>query len=98
MVLNMLTTGAMIRIGKTFGNRMVDVRATNEKLVARSRQMLSEIVGIPTDQAERLLQQCDGEVKTAIVARMRDVTPPTARRLLADVDGHLSRLLAKSSE
>ncbi|WDQ18581.1 N-acetylmuramic acid 6-phosphate etherase [Rhodopirellula sp. P2] len=98
MVLNMLTTGAMIRIGKTYGNRMVDVRATNEKLVARSRQMLSEIVGIPIEQAEQLLHRCEGEVKTAIVVHMRDVSPQTARRQLAGVDGHLSRLRVSSPE
>ncbi|ELP34760.1 N-acetylmuramic acid 6-phosphate etherase [Rhodopirellula baltica] len=98
MVLNMLTTGAMIRIGKTYSNRMVDVRATNEKLVARSRQMLSEIVGISSDQAEQLLQQCNGEVKTAIVVHKKEVSPQTARQMLVDVDGHLSRLLATPSE
>ncbi|EGF27148.1 N-acetylmuramic acid-6-phosphate etherase [Rhodopirellula baltica WH47] len=98
MVLNMLTTGAMIRIGKTYGNRMVDVRATNEKLVARSRQMLSEIVGISGDQAEQLLQHCNGEVKTAIVVHKKEVSPQTARQMLVEVDGHLSRLLATPSE
>ncbi len=96
MVLNMLTTGAMIRVGKTYGNRMVDLRAANEKLVERSRQMLSEIVEIPSDQAEQLLAQCDGEVKTAIVAHMLNVTPQSARELLAGVGGHLSRLLTQA--
>ena len=93
MVLNMLTTGAMIRIGKTYGNLMVDLRATNTKLVARTRRIVAALTGVSEEEAERLVSEADGELKTAVVARQRGVTPAEARRLLAAADGHLRRAL-----
>ena len=83
MVLNMLTTGAMIRIGKTYGNLMVDLRATNAKLVARTRRIVAALTGVDEMTAERLVAEADGELKTAVVARLRNVSPAEARRLLA---------------
>ena len=53
MILNMITTGAMVRIGKTYGNRMIDLRPTNEKLRLRSRRILRELAGIDDDAAGR---------------------------------------------
>jgi N-acetylmuramic acid 6-phosphate etherase len=94
MVLNMLTTGAMIRIGKTYGNLMVDLRATNTKLVARTRRIVAKLTGVSEEEAERLVAAADGELKTAVVARQRGVSPAEARRLLAAADGHLRRALA----
>ena len=91
MVLNMLTTGAMIRIGKTYGNLMVDLRATNTKLVARTRRIVTMLTGVSEDEAERLVAAADGELKTAVVAQKRGVTPAEARTLLAAADGHLRR-------
>ena len=91
MVLNMLTTGAMIRIGKTYGNLMVDLRATNTKLVARTRRIVAMLTGVTEDEAERLVAAADGELKTAVVAQKRGVTPAEARTLLAAADGHLRR-------
>jgi len=93
MVLNMLTTGAMIRIGKTYGNLMVDLRATNTKLVARTRRIVAMLTGLPEPEAERLVAEADGELKTAVVAKMRGVSPAEARRLLAAADGHLRRAI-----
>ena len=93
MVLNMLTTGAMIRMGKTYGNLMVDLRATNTKLVIRARRIVAKLVGVAEDEAERLLAAADGELKTAVVARLRGVSPAEARRLLAAAGGHLRRAL-----
>lgn len=98
MVLNMLTTGAMVRIGKTYGNRMVDLRATNQKLTARSCRIVSELTGIDLAEAESLLGRCGGEVKTAIVAHLRDVTADRARLLLSEADGHLRRALNKDKQ
>jgi N-acetylmuramic acid 6-phosphate etherase len=95
MVLNMLTTGAMVRLGKTYGNLMVDLKATNEKLTRRSCRIVSELTGIDPPAAESLLDQCDGEVKTAIVANLRDTPPDAARKLLAEANGHLRRALNK---
>ena len=93
MVLNMLTTGAMVRLGKTYGNLMVDLRASNTKLVARSRRMVSMFTDLSGDEAEKLLAQCDGELKTAVVVNLKSVTPEEARRMLTSVGGHLRRAL-----
>jgi N-acetylmuramic acid 6-phosphate etherase len=97
MVLNMLTTGAMVRIGKTYGNLMVDLTATNEKLTLRSCRIVSGMLGIDPADAQVLLDRCDGEVKTAIVAGRQNVSPEAARQLLSDADGHLRRVLDKES-
>ena len=96
MVLNMLTTGAMILIGKTYGNLMVDVRASNIKLQHRSQRIVSEITGLTSDQASLLLQRCDGEVKTAIVCCLRDTPVEMARMMLAKCRGRLSDALHES--
>ncbi len=93
LVLNMLTTGAMIRIGKTYGNLMVDLRATNTKLVARTRRIVAMLTGTTEDEAERLVAAADGELKTAVVAQKRGVSPAEARKLLAAADGHLRRAM-----
>lgn len=89
MVLNMLTTGAMVLLGKTYGNLMVDLRATNSKLVSRSRRIVREVTGVSEGEAEQLLARCAGEVKTAIVAQFRSVSADEARRLLERAGGHL---------
>src|SRR5256714_178333 len=67
LVLNMLTTGAMVRLGKCFGNLMVDLRATNEKLKARTNRIVRHLLGVQAEAADALLARCDGELKTALV-------------------------------
>lgn len=89
MVLNMLTTGAMIRLGKTFGNLMVDLRATNTKLVIRSRRIVASLTGLTEDQAQKVLEESGGEVKTAIVVVRRSVPPEIARQYLSQAKGQL---------
>lgn len=93
MVLNMLTTGTMVRLGKTFGNLMVDLRATNTKLTDRAQRIVSQLTGLSAAAARQTLDQCDGELKTAVVTQLRSVTPDEARHLLAAADGHLRRAL-----
>ncbi|MCS7236747.1 MAG: N-acetylmuramic acid 6-phosphate etherase [Thermoguttaceae bacterium] len=93
MVLNMLTTGAMVRLGKTYGNLMVDLRATNSKLMDRARRIVSAVAGISRQEAEELLRQCDGEVKTAIVMHRFRISPHEARRHLATFEGRLRQAL-----
>lgn len=93
MVLNMLTTGAMVRLGKTYGNYMVDLRASNTKLVARAKRIVAQLTELDEAAAERVLAACDGEVKTAIVMQRRDVDAVQARQLLAEADGHLRRVI-----
>ena len=98
MVLNMLTTASMVLLGKTYGNLMVDLRASNAKLVARTRRIVMDLTDLSETEAGQLLAQCDGELKTAIVAQLRRVTPPEARRLLAQADGHLRRALEEDAK
>jgi len=93
LVLNTLTTGAMIRLGKTYGNLMVDLTATNTKLRERSKRIVAELTGLSWDQAQDVLNRCGGEVKTAVVAHLRDVHPERARELLRAAEGHLRRAL-----
>ena len=93
MVLNMLTTGAMIRLGKTYGNLMVDLRASNVKLADRARRIVRAITKLSIDESERLLQDCGGEVKTAIVSHGRGVSSTEARQLLSASHGHLRKVL-----
>ncbi|MFJ4711530.1 N-acetylmuramic acid 6-phosphate etherase [Streptomyces sp. NPDC088785] len=94
LVLNMLSTITMIRLGKTYGNLMVDVRASNEKLRARSRRIVSLATGADDAVIEAALAATDGEVKNAILVVLGEVDGPTAARLLAASDGHLRAALA----
>jgi N-acetylmuramic acid 6-phosphate etherase len=93
LVLNMLTTGAMVRLGKTFGNLMVDLRATNNKLRARTNRIVRLLAGLSEAQAALLLQACGGELKTALVAQLAGVTPEEARNRLAAGGGQVRRAL-----
>jgi len=93
MVLNMLTTGAMVRMGKTYGNLMVDLQATNAKLTERSKRIVQSLTGLSPDEAERLLKGCQGELKTAIVAQQLGQSPEEARGRLKAADGHLRKAL-----
>ncbi|GHO65311.1 N-acetylmuramic acid 6-phosphate etherase [Ktedonobacter sp. SOSP1-52] len=83
MALNMLSTGVMILLGKTYGNQMVDVHASNYKLQRRASKIVQTIAGIEQEQADALLAQCDGETKTAIVVARAHVSPQEARQHLA---------------
>lgn len=93
MVLNMLSTGAMIRLGKTYGNLMVDLRATNSKLAARARRIVKTTTALEDAEAARLLEACNGEVKTAILAFHSGHPPEEARSLLKQSGGHLQKAL-----
>ncbi|WP_393081517.1 N-acetylmuramic acid 6-phosphate etherase [Streptomyces sp. LN704] len=94
LVLNMFSTITMIRLGKTYGNLMVDVRASNEKLRARSRRIVALATGASDEEIEQALTATDGEVKNAILALLGGVDGPTAARLLEESDGHLRAALA----
>jgi N-acetylmuramic acid 6-phosphate etherase len=93
MVLNMLSTGAMIRIGKTYGNLMVDLKATNSKLVIRSRRIVGSLTGLDESAAAGLIDKAGGEVKTAIVMYHRTVPAEQARLLLFAAGGHLKKVI-----
>ncbi len=97
LVLNTLTTGIMIQLGKTFGNLMVDLKATNEKLQDRAVRIVAEITGLPRSEAADVLAQSGGEVKTAVVVQRTGLTPTQARQRLQDCDGQLRAALEQSS-
>jgi N-acetylmuramic acid 6-phosphate etherase len=97
MVLNMITTGAMVRIGKTFGNRMIDLQPTNEKLRIRSRRILRELAGVDDATARSLLEASSGRLKPALVAALAGVDHGEAERLLAGHGGHVRLAIMAAS-
>ena len=96
MILNMLSTGVMVHLGKTYGNLMVDVKPTNQKLRARAVRILLQVAGIDEKRAEELLSACGGEVKTAIVAERLDCTPQAARLALELAGGMVRQALGEN--
>jgi len=108
MVLNMLTTISMIRVGKTYGNLMVDVKTGSEKLKDRARRIVAIVTGVGPEEAGELLLRAKWNVKAAIVMRKAGVTLPQALRKLKqahdsirealdeDLEPTLRRLLAVS--
>jgi N-acetylmuramic acid 6-phosphate etherase len=82
MVLNMISTGAMVLIGKTLGNRMIDLQTSNEKLRIRSRRILRELAGLDNVRAAEILASCEGRLKLALVVALAGVEPADAQRLL----------------
>ena len=93
LVLNTITTGAMIRLGKTYGNLMVDLKATNAKLAARSERIVAEVSGIPREAAREVLARAGGSVKVAIVMHKRGVDRAEAERLLTVACGLLRDII-----
>ncbi|MER7110257.1 N-acetylmuramic acid 6-phosphate etherase [Streptomyces sp. NPDC000229] len=93
LVLNMISTITMIRLGKTYGNLMVDVRASNEKLRARSHRIVALATGASDAEIEAALTATDGEVKPAILTLLAGVDPDTATQLLTKSGGHLRAAL-----
>jgi N-acetylmuramic acid 6-phosphate etherase len=89
LVLNMLTTGAMVLLGKTYGNLMVDLKATNAKLVIRTRRIVAELTGLSEAEAEQQLARCGGELKTAVVAYRHNISAEEARQRLVQAGGQL---------
>ncbi|WP_309718568.1 N-acetylmuramic acid 6-phosphate etherase [Armatimonas sp.] len=93
LICNMLSTGAMVKIGKTLGNRMVDVQATNIKLVARATRLIADLGQTDETTAARLLTESGGSAKVGIVMARKDVDASTARELLAAAGGFLGVVL-----
>lgn len=92
MTLNMISTTAMILLGKTYGNLMVDLQARSEKLAARSRRILMDLLKMSLEDAEALLQRAGGSVKTAIVMYKFGASKEEAEAKLADAGGFISRI------
>jgi N-acetylmuramic acid 6-phosphate etherase len=92
-VLNAVTTAAMVRLGKTYENLMVDLRPGSAKLRDRARRILEMAAGLTAEDAERLQRAAGGELKTALVMARLGVSAEEARRRLAAADGHVWRAL-----
>lgn len=95
LVLNMLSTGAMIKLGKTYGNLMVDVQPTNLKLVARTRRIVMQATGVTQEEAEAALSQCGHHPKTAILMLLKGVDAQKAETLLKESGGRIKAALVK---
>ncbi len=89
LVLNMLSTGAMIRLGKTYGNLMVDLQPTNQKLRVRAIGIVRDAAGISEEDAAEALNDAGGDVKAAIVSVLLEITPTEARARLAGTNGRV---------
>ncbi len=87
LVLNMLTTTAMIRLGKVYNNMMVDLQMTSKKLEERSKRTVVMVTGVDYDTAVKVLKEADGHVKTAIVMILKNVDQDEAQRRLKKADG-----------
>ena len=99
LVLNMITTAAMVRLGKVYENMMVDLQRTSEKLVERGIRTVMMVTGVEYDEADDVLDRCNGHVKTAIVMILADVDVDAdeARRRLDATDGFVRPAIEKES-
>ena len=97
LVLNMLTTGAMIRLGKVYGNLMVDLKATNRKLRDRSLRIVMEMTKLSRPRAARLLARAQGKVKAAIVMHFRKTDLAGALRILDECKHFLRKAIGEDS-
>jgi N-acetylmuramic acid 6-phosphate etherase len=95
LILNSISSTVMIRLGKTYGNLMVDVKVSNVKLAARARRIVSEVTNLSEDEAGLVLERANNEVKTAIVMALMGVTADDARGLLAKEQGFLAKVIGK---
>jgi N-acetylmuramic acid 6-phosphate etherase len=93
LVLNTITTGAMIRLGKTYGNLMVDLQASNAKLRDRAERIVCEVCGVAPDEAREILRAADGSVKLGIVMKKLGLTAADARAALAKEGGVIRRVV-----
>ncbi len=97
LVLNTLTTGAMIRLGKVYGNLMVDLKATNEKLRDRSVRIVMEMTNLSRPRAQKLLDRAEGKVKAAIVMHFRRTDLAGALKILNECDQFLRKAIGETA-
>lgn len=95
LVLNTISTVSMIRLGKTYGDLMVDVRTSNEKLAARARRVVRLATGVSDDEAERALSEADGSAKVAVVALLAGLDAEAARERLDQASGNVTAALER---
>ncbi len=87
IVLNMITTASMVRLGKVYENMMVDLQMTSRKLVERSKRTVMTVTGLDYEAASRVLEEVDGHVKPALVMILAEVSAEEARQRLEQADG-----------
>jgi N-acetylmuramic acid 6-phosphate etherase len=97
LVLNAFSSTLMIRLGKVYGNLMVDVQTTNAKLRRRAARLVEQVTGADPRVAERTLADANGEVKTAIAMLRLGLSADAARAQLVAADGRLRQILGESS-
>lgn len=93
LVLNMLSTGTMIKLGKVYGNLMVDVRATNEKLVERAKKIVCEATGVTREEAGKYLEETNYDVKLSIFMILSKLEQEEARKVLENSKGYIAEAL-----
>lgn len=93
MALNMITTTAMVLLGKTYGNLMVDLKPTSSKLVDRARRIIADICGVGEEEAASLLSEAGGDLKAAVVMKLAGLSPGESAELLAGSGGSLKKAL-----
>ena len=98
LVLNMLTTASMIKIGKVFSNLMVDVEASNAKLIERQIQIVIEATSCSRQQAINALEQCNRQCKTAIIMLLMQISAEQANALLNENSGMIAHVLANKRD
>ena len=94
LVLNLLTTASMIRMGKVYQNMMIDLQMTNLKLVERSRRIVMMVTGVSYEEACAVLEEAGGHVKTALVMVLADVGESEARNRLVESDGFVRKAIS----
>jgi len=94
LILNMISTATMIKLGKVYGNLMVDLMAVNDKLVDRGTRIIHEVTGIDYTQSGKLLTESGMSVKTGIVMGMLDCSKAAAEQALEEQDGFLRRVIS----
>ncbi|MGC8748340.1 MAG: N-acetylmuramic acid 6-phosphate etherase [Candidatus Kapaibacteriota bacterium] len=98
LVLNMLSTASMVRLGKTYGNVMVDLQLTNNKLRERAKRIIMDLCGVDYATAQRALSEAEGKVKLALVMLLGKVDKHTASRLLDESNGFVKIAIKKAKE
>ncbi|SHE37852.1 N-acetylmuramic acid 6-phosphate etherase [Clostridium fallax] len=93
MVLNMLSTGVMIRLGKVYSNLMIDVKATNKKLIERTKKIVIEATGVDKEKAEKILKETDYNVKLTILMILLEISKEEAIKKLSESKGYIAKAL-----
>ena len=95
MILNMISTTTMIKLGKVYGNLMVDLMAVNKKLIDRGNRIIMQLTGLDYDSANKLLEEADRSVKLALVMQHNQCGLENGKKILKNADGFLNRVLKK---